>query len=582
MTKKRKRIVADFETTNNAEDCRVWLWGMVEMGKLNFNYGKTLDEFMSTILDKGIDIEFHNLKFDGSFILPWLLKKGYKRVVDFTGEDKEFKCIISNKMEWYMIDILKEGANNKKHVMITDSLKSLPFSVKVIGEDYGFNVLKGEIDYNKERPVGYEPDENEIRYVQNDCEIVARARMSQIEMGMDGMTIGSSSMRVYKKKLSELTKSAKTFDALFPSPTIEEDKDIRKAFKGGFTWANPFYQERNDIGAGRTYDVNSMYPYIMRHLPLPFGKPLKFNGEYKEDKAYPLYIQKVTFGFEIKEGMIPCISSRGTHLRTENEYLDYSGAELLTMFVSGQDWEMIQEHYNVFCVSYEGGYKYKARTGMFNEFIDMYMDIKMNSEGAIKMNAKLMMNNLYGKFATNPDMTGKIPFLDDYEELQFKDEDENLADPKYPALSVFVTSYGRQITIGAGQAVGLEKLLYCDTDSIHVLGDSEPTILRDKIDSKKLGYWKHESTFTRGKYLRQKMYVEDVCYKEVEGELVECNTDDMETTILNVKCSGLPSDMKDLITFENFNKGLRLKGVKKSIIVKGGSIVSESTFEIAH
>ena len=38
-----------------------------------------------------------------------------------------------------------------------------------------------------------------------------------------------------------------------------------------------------------------------------FGEPIFFNGEYKEDKVYDLYIQMITCSFELKENKIPTI-----------------------------------------------------------------------------------------------------------------------------------------------------------------------------------------------------------------------------------------------------------------------------------
>ena len=38
--------VADFETTTNIEDCRVWAWGLCEIGNIsNFIYGNNISSF---------------------------------------------------------------------------------------------------------------------------------------------------------------------------------------------------------------------------------------------------------------------------------------------------------------------------------------------------------------------------------------------------------------------------------------------------------------------------------------------------------------------------------------------------------
>ena len=66
------RAVADFETTTDLNDCRVWLWGYVTLnGK--FTHGAGIDSFIDHVSTVKQTCYFHNLKFDGSFILDYLL-----------------------------------------------------------------------------------------------------------------------------------------------------------------------------------------------------------------------------------------------------------------------------------------------------------------------------------------------------------------------------------------------------------------------------------------------------------------------------------------------------------------------------
>ena len=59
--------VADFETTTNADDCRVWAWGLCEIGNIsNFIYGNNISSFfekMKELSKQQETIYFHNLKF---------------------------------------------------------------------------------------------------------------------------------------------------------------------------------------------------------------------------------------------------------------------------------------------------------------------------------------------------------------------------------------------------------------------------------------------------------------------------------------------------------------------------------------
>lgn len=58
---------ADFETTTDEEDCRVWAYAICEIGNTdNFIYGNNIDDFITWCMNpkKNYKIWYHNLKFD--------------------------------------------------------------------------------------------------------------------------------------------------------------------------------------------------------------------------------------------------------------------------------------------------------------------------------------------------------------------------------------------------------------------------------------------------------------------------------------------------------------------------------------
>jgi hypothetical protein len=417
----RKMFVSDFETTTRKDDCRVWAYGYMEIGnKTNYKIGNSMDDFMEWLEKSKANIYFHNLKFDGSFIVNKLLKMGYKwtkkgKDVEH-GEAGTFSTIISNMGQWYMIDICYGYKGKKKlHTVIYDSLKKLPFSVKTIAKAFKLTVLKGDIDYKLERPVGWEVTEQEHEYIYGDLFIVASALEIQFEQGLTKMTNGSDSLAGFKDVISK-----ENFEKFFPVLSKKIDDGIRKAYKGGFTWVNERIKGL-EIGAGLVFDVNSLYPSRMYDCDLPYGTPELYDGEYVYNPAYPLYIQSVSCSFELKEGHIPTIQIKNKRgVFQENEYLKSSNHEVVTLHVTNVDWELIQEHYKLEEVEYHNGYMFKSKNNLFRDFIDYWMDIKINSEGAIKQLAKLMLNSLYGKFASNPIVTGKIPYLRDDGALGFR------------------------------------------------------------------------------------------------------------------------------------------------------------------
>lgn len=582
----RKKFVADFETTTDPNDCRVWAYGHMEIGNVeNHTIGNDMNEFMHWCKTINADVYFHNLKFDGAFIVSYLLNNGFTFDNGKYQKPNTFNVIISSMGQWYMIDICygRKG-KNIVHTAIYDSLKKLPFSVAQIGVDFKLGVLKGDLDYTAYRSVGHVITEAEKKYIYHDLVIVAKALEIQFKQGLKAMTTGSDSLKGFKNIIG-----SKNFRKLFPVLNHQMDGQIRLAYRGGFTWLNERHAG-NLIGDGIVFDVNSLYPSVMYNKMLPYGMPLFFNGEYEHDDDYPLYIQQVQFDFELRENHVPTIQIKGSFGRfMDNEYLKSSvnketgEDEPVEMFVTSVDWELIQEHYHVENVKYISGWKFMAKTGIFNDFIDYWTMIKTTSDGAIKVLAKLMLNSLYGKFASNPDVTGKIPQLKPDGSLKFVLGAPEMKDPVYTAMGAFVTSWARDITIRTAQKC-FDRIIYCDTDSIHLTGLEIPEAIKDVIHDKELGKWAFEGTFKMAKYIRQKTYYHVYYAKEIEknGERVkvECSPDEATTEKHSVKCAGMPKSVKKHVTLDNFKVGFKSGGKLVPRQVPGGVVLHDTEFTL--
>lgn len=549
-----KYYTADFETTTDKDDLRVWAWGVCDIDNPNnFEYGTDIESFINWCYKhNNSNIYFHNLKFDGEFILSYLLLNGYKYSKE--KESKTFNTTISSAGQFYKIEIVFKRYNTRLcKINIYDSLKKLPFSVKKIAEDFDLPIKKGEIDYQAKREVGHILTDEELDYLRNDVEIMARALSMQFKEGLKRMTIGADSLATFKKMLPK-----GHFETLFPVLPVEIDSDIRRAYRGGFTYCNKIFQGK-DVGRGLVYDVNSMYPGVMYYEDMPCGVPIPFENEYEYDEMYPLYIQKIKIDFEIKKDHIPVVQVKKSYFYNDTEYLERSSGDVI-LWVTNIDLEVIKEQYDILYIEYLGGWKFKKVRGIFRDYIDKFMAIKKTSKGAKRLLAKLLLNNLYGKFATNPDVTGKIPYLDEDDIVRYKLDEPEIKDPVYTALGVFITSYARAKTQRTAQAL-YDRFCYADTDSIHIIGEEIPTNI--DVDDVELGKWALESTFERARFIRAKTYVEEYA----DGTL-------------NVKCAGMPQDLKDLVTYDNFLTGLKLEGKLLPKKYKGGVILESSEFTI--
>lgn len=590
-------LTADFETTTNELDCRVWAWGVCEIGNpAYFTHGNTIDSFFEYMeTSHNSTFYFHNLKFDGEFIMVWLFEHGFKHITDKRfAENKTFTTLISDKGQFYSIKIyFKKEGKTTNAVTIYDSLKILPFSVSQIAKGFNLPISKLEIDYNEDRPQGHVLTKDEIDYIRNDVDIVARALNVLFEQGLNKMTQASNAMHDYKQTVGK-----KNFERWFPVP--DYDHDVRQSYKGGFTYLNPAYKDV-DIGEGLVLDVNSLYPWVMHDCPLPFGEGIYFEGRYKPDSLYNLYVQMFTCQFELKEGYIPTIQLKNNLSFIPTQYLTTSGTEEVTMCLTSVDLELFLEHYEVYNVEWHSGWKFKSTTGLFTEYIDKWTNVKIEAgrtgNKAMRTLAKLMLNALYGRFALNPNVQSKIPYYDNGV-IKYTAGEKETRDPIYIPVGTFITAWARHKTITSAMKV-YDKFCYADTDSLH-LTIKLPAELSQKsneeleemttadlqkygvdipddfvVDPYALGAWKVESRFTRARFIRQKSYIEDWNSPDTWNDEERYNPD-----LLNITCAGMPQQCYKFVTWENFHEGSSYSGKLQPKHVKGGIVLKEIDFTI--
>ena len=309
--------------------------------------------------------------------------------------------------------------------------------------------------------------------------------------------------------------------------------------------------------------------------PMPIGEPIFFEGKYKDDKVYPLYIQQLTCCFELKEGKIPTIQIKGDKYFIENEYLESSEGELITLTLSSIDLKLFLEQYNVYELTYECGWKFKAMNGIFTEYIDKWIKVKIEATKSgnkgMRQIAKIALNSLYGKYATSLDIQSKIPYLEDGI-VKYKLSDKEQRDGLYLPIGIFITSYARNKTIRTSQLIkdysikkyGKDLYIYSDTDSIHTLLPIEELKQFCEIDDVKLGAWKHEATFTKARFVRQKCYLE--------------NIDDE----VKITCAGMPKECYKYVEWKKFKQGFTCGGKLTFKHVVGGVKLVETEFTIKY
>ena len=641
--RKSRTLVGDFETTvyEGQEYTEVWASAVVEIGSEDVEIFHSISETFEYLvnLNDNIIIYYHNLKFDGAFWLSYLLtelkyQQAYNRTGDYVTDiewmkDKDmpnnsFKYIISDMGQWYSIIIKK----NKHIIQIRDSLKLLPFSVKQIGESFGTKHKKLDMEYKGFRYAGCEITPTEREYIANDVLVVKEALEIMFNDGNNKLTIGACCLSQFKKTIPK-----QDYKKLFPDLTEylipltiftqqTADEWIRKSYRGG--WCYLVTGKENKIFTnGITLDVNSLYPSMMSSESgnyYPIGEPNWWNGNYIPDEAlkpHTYYFIRIKTRFYLKPNKLPFIQIKTSFLYRNNEMLEtsdvydpetqkyYSQYRMpdgtiqqarVELTLTMTDYQLMQEHYDLKDLEIIQGCYFDAQKGIFDDYINVYKQIKLTSKGAKREEAKLFLNNLYGKMASSSASNYKVAYIKDDNSVGFFTILANDKKAGYIPIGSAITSYARNFTIRAAQKnyYGKDKagFIYADTDSIHCdipLDEVKGVTTHDN----NFCCWKKESDWSEAIFVRQKTYIEHVKKGDEEDKYI-------------IKCAGMPDRCKDLFeksltgeykidektseeekeflktkrTLKDFKIGLKIYGKLLPKRIKGGVVLKETTYEM--
>jgi len=667
--KKYRYFMCDFETTvyKGQVNTEVWASASVELFTDNVEIFHSIDEQFEYFksLKCNIVAYYHNLKFDGAFWLSYLLidkkfSQSYEKLsekeldIQWLPEKRmqnnSFKYSISDKGMWYTI-IIKVGGH---FIEIRDSLKLLPFSVKRIGQSFATKHQKLDMEYTGFRYAGCEITEKEREYIANDVLVVKEALEIMFQEGHNKLTIGSCCLSEYKEICKHSVKNLFTYEEMFPD-VYEIDIDekahryrtagdwLRKSYRGG--WCYLVKGKENKIYTnGTTADVNSLYPSMMSSESgnrYPVGKPAFWRGNTIPDVAIGddrYYFVRVKTRFYIKENMLPFIQIKSSFLYKGTEALETSDVydaktgqyytyykdkdgnvhdTRVELVLTMTDYQLMKEHYELVDFEILDGCWFYAQVGIFDEYIDKYKKIKLESKGTLRELAKLFLNNLYGKMASSTDSSFKLAYVKDDKSIGFLPVAEANKKPGYIPVGSAITSYARNFTIRAAQknyhGVSERGFIYADTDSIHC--DLQPDeIVGIKVHDKDFCCWKLENCWDKAVFTRQKTYIEHVTHENLEPIVVPYN---------NIKCAGMPQKCKDLFqhsmngdaqisgytdtqtqahkewtdeekeflfdketgepiirTLADFKVGLKVPGKLRPVRIRGGVLLVETSYEM--
>ena len=648
-----KIYVGDFETTvyKGQTHTEVWASGCCELFTEDVQIFHSIEEQYDYFVKQRTNIKcyYHNLKFDGEFWLSFLLiKLGYKQAYTQDDENintiqwldnkdmpnKSFKYSISSMGQWYSFTIKIGG----KIIELRDSYKLLPFSLAKIGKSFKTKHQKLDMEYKGLRYAGCKITDDEMVYLRNDLLVIKEALEIMFTEKHTKLTIGSCCLSEYKNIISK-----QWYDDLFPNiyeHNIDIEKHsvdnsgewIRKSYRGGWCYVVKGCESKV-YHNGCTADVNSLYPSVMHSESgnrYPVGKPFFWVGEIpkrilNDDEIY--YFVRLKTRFKIKKNKLPFIQIKNSFMYKHNEMLETSDiynpkdgkyyTEYIDVFGNVQpaiveltltmtDYKLLLEHYDLYDTEYIDGCYFQSEIGIFDRYINKYKEIKINSKGAKRELAKLFLNNLYGKMASNKNSSFKVAYIKEDNSISYFTVVQYDKTPGYIPVGSAITSYARDFTIRTAQKnyYGKNKpgFKYADTDSIHC--DLKPNELKGvTVHETNFCCWKIESEWDIGYFVRQKTYIERNIIADGEK---------LDNPFYNIKCAGMPEKCKQLFvkslapleetekekyteeeyeflfengkqkirTIEDFNVGLVVCGKLLPKRINGGIVLVDTNYEM--
>lgn len=450
-------------------------------------------------LPKASTILIYNLGYDFRYFLVELIDRA---------EDQGLVVEIKPRTdtEIYGIDVVnpadKDRPSNhrpKPKLMIRDAMAVFPGGLDGFTKQFCPDLPKLEhpFDYsNKANPIHFNPNDPKHReYAIRDVEslLLAWCRFTRLLVSSFGVlpsnTAASTAMQAWLTTLP--------FPLDPPSSTVNEY--CRQSYFGGFVWnssINKFYNVK-------TYDRNSSYPAAMLD-GIPFGFANFVNHYYTNLPG--IYNVIVHAPNELRIPIIP--------MRTQGGSILWPTGTFRTTITS-LEIEFAQSHGYTFEVI--DGYVWPKLWNPFDQLVNRCRQIRLeNKDTSLETLAKLLQNSLYGKFGTKPERvqyfqigedlpTENVVAVSDVEALGDDWVALTLAEPYSKQMfhwASWITASARVALLDAIYKIGVENVIYSDTDSI----TTSVEFPSDLINQTEYGYFKLEKVWTEFRAECPKLY----------------------------------------------------------------------------
>ena len=454
--------------------------------------GREWDEFVSMLEtlcselnltnEKRLIVYVHNLSYEFQFMRKWIeWEKVFsidnrKPIYALTTSGIEFRC-----------SYLLSGYSLAK---LGDELRT-----------YKVKKLVGALDYDKIRHSKTTLTPGEIAYCVNDVRVVMAYIAERMELDGDISHIpltktgyvrnycrnscfyesGVSRKKSFKRsRYMDIMKGLRL--------TADEYKQLKRAFQGGFTHANPFYSGKVVCGV-TSFDFTSSYPCVMvsEQFPMSSSELVEITSKEQFEKNLKLYccLFDVEFiGLESQlwfDSYLSLSRCWGVKDAVVNNGRVVSASHLFTT-VTEQDFKIIKQFYTWEHLKIGKFRRYKKDylpTDFVKSILKLYGDkttLKdVDGKEIEYLKSKEMLNSCYGMAVTDivrpeiiySDGDWQTPETPDFERAIKEYNDSRSRFLFYP-WGVWVTAYARR-NLFTGICEFGNDYVYSDTDSVKVL-----------------------------------------------------------------------------------------------------------------
>lgn len=520
--------------------------------KLTFHKPRDFWEFVESKQQLRIPLWVfaHNLHFDltvsgffdelesGRFSLGPIYPSPSEKRVRGKKEWKGFSCVRSSPYFWKLM-------GTRGRVNFVDTYNYCPSSLRSIGESLDCPKL--------EFPSYDDPFSKWEVYCQNDVEIVSRLIESLIrawkesDCGVWQMSAASAAMHAFRHYKNPKTKKIESPDLIFAEDRVWDNAE-REGYFGGYTGAffsgiihpskarpdvetqdNTPYTERPVYGPVYSVDVRSLYPAMMESQLFP-----RCRLHRVENMPLREFVTRSSQGCAMAKVLIN--SWKEEFPVRHNEHLIYATGRYETVLCGPELLRAIHTN-SIEKVIWSQFY---SLSRLFRPFVQKFWTMRQEAErdgkGYLSLFAKMILNSLSGKFGQKAGQFKRVDNVPcevdwgewlevgrtkdgrptgesftvpkgkrsrqkdtDYSQtLLFRGiagithlwEETHLPYHSFPAISAFITAYGREMLREARHDLPAGSVLYQATDALLITQEGFNALKRKKwLNPTELGYF---------------------------------------------------------------------------------------------